>query len=388
MKYKRIHLPFVVDNTNTNELILITPKDGDDTKNVDELISQLVEDGWQIVSTSPIISSKEFKNSVVFPFTTGIEVFLVKNDDVIELEAEDKNIKTLPPFANEPLKSGKFQMPDCALNDEIKFKFFKYWLPKWGWDGTEENQELDESGRSIRTYLLSLGLISNEPNSNRFVANTFDSRKLYLSKKITEAYECIDDTSNESKIKLFDAFNAIQLWGGKMGKGFYIENTDTNLEDRLQQGELIKEKWIDNIDAIYRGIVKSMKYNKFTIINLEDGFNDINGMGVAFATKHLNFWSTKCKIDVLPIYDSFIYQILFAKVSGNPNWRYYNKYVESLKELKMKFDNKFTITDLERALFAYCKIIGVKYNNVVIKEHENEETLLVNQFINTRLLKE
>jgi hypothetical protein len=189
---------------------------------------------------------------------------------------------------------------------------------------------------------------------------------MYLSKKITEAYECIDDTSKESKIKLFDAFNAIQLWGGKMGKGFYIENTDTNLEDRLQQGELIKEKWINNVDAIYRGIVKSIKYNKFTISKLEDGFNDINGMGVAFATKHLNFWSTKCKIDVLPIYDSFIYQILFAKVSGNPNWRYYNKYVESLKELKLKFDNKFTITDLERALFAYCKIIGIKYNKMLL----------------------
>ena len=63
MKYKRIHLPFKIDHLNNNGLTSITHKEGDDTKTVDELICELVEDGWQIVSTSPIISSKEFKNN-------------------------------------------------------------------------------------------------------------------------------------------------------------------------------------------------------------------------------------------------------------------------------------------------------------------------------------
>lgn len=387
MQFKRIHLPFKVDVINNNNLSLVCPKENDDTLIIDTVINELLDEGWNIVSSTPVISSKEISPLKIFTYTSGIEVFLINNLDEIEQEMENPiKINNVQPFVNDAIKKGRFQMPDSVLNTEQKISFYRYWRGFWDWDGIGENQILDASGLAIRTYLLSLGLISENVNSIRFVANTFDSRKIYLEHKIQLAFESIYENSLESKIKLFDAFNAIQLWGGVMGKQFYIQNTNTNLEIRTQQGKLIEDNWIENIDSIYRDIVKSILKNEYDIKGFRDSFDEIRGMGVAFATKHLNFWSTKSEKNILPIYDSFIYQILFAKEKGNPTWRYYSNFVDALTNLSKELNGEFTITDLERALFAYCKKIGVRPNNVVIPTHSNEVTLIVNSFINKRML--
>lgn len=90
MKYKRIWMPYKTDFLTS--LLWVSPSDNEDTKAADNKIEKLLSEGWSIVSTAPITESRGYdKNGhcnmnmpntygtdMVYTYTSGIEVFLVK----------------------------------------------------------------------------------------------------------------------------------------------------------------------------------------------------------------------------------------------------------------------------------------------------------------------
>jgi hypothetical protein len=85
MKYKRIWMPYNVDFITI--LKYVKPSDNEDTNKADNEITKLLSEGWRIISTAPITGSQAYdedglssirKPEMVYTFTTGIEVFLVK----------------------------------------------------------------------------------------------------------------------------------------------------------------------------------------------------------------------------------------------------------------------------------------------------------------------
>jgi tartrate dehydratase beta subunit/fumarate hydratase class I family protein len=78
MEYKRIWLNF---ETVTSYYGSADPSECDSTRNADAEIAQLLNQGWRIVSTSPVTASRldEFEGTLlVFTYTSGIEVFMIK----------------------------------------------------------------------------------------------------------------------------------------------------------------------------------------------------------------------------------------------------------------------------------------------------------------------
>ena len=95
MEYKRIFIQFNTDYSES--LHYIWTCDDENSKRADKEIKKHLNDGWRIVSTSPVTASKRMNadgiaamglgydslkhewQDYVFTFTTGIEVFLVKD---------------------------------------------------------------------------------------------------------------------------------------------------------------------------------------------------------------------------------------------------------------------------------------------------------------------
>ena len=88
MEYKRIWMPYNCNFYDT--LMYVIPSDNEDTNKADEEIKQLLKKGWRIVSTAPVIESRAYNKEgycnmpntggpeMVYSYTSGIEVFLVK----------------------------------------------------------------------------------------------------------------------------------------------------------------------------------------------------------------------------------------------------------------------------------------------------------------------
>ncbi len=77
MEYKRIWLNFET----VTSYGLAVPIESDSTRNADAEIALLLNQGWRIVSTSPVTASRvdEYEGTLlVFTYTSGIEVFMIK----------------------------------------------------------------------------------------------------------------------------------------------------------------------------------------------------------------------------------------------------------------------------------------------------------------------
>ena len=69
-------------------LMMVRPSDYEETKKADNEITKLLSEGWRIISTAPITGSQAYDREglsslrnhpeMVYTFTMGIEVFLVK----------------------------------------------------------------------------------------------------------------------------------------------------------------------------------------------------------------------------------------------------------------------------------------------------------------------
>lgn len=283
------------------------------------------------------------------------------------------------------LKPGLFQMPDECLTLEQKINFYKFWKDQWDWNGNEMNQKLDKSGKSIRTFLIGKKLISAETESNNYVGDTFDSRLQYLNKKLENASKnCINksskDITDKDKIELFEAFIAIQLWGGSEGRHVIVNNFENENMDK---------KWIEIYFDPYSSIIKKLKtIETFKLENINDEYVKFLNFKISFISKHLHFWSIQEKIqNKLPIYDSMVYDILYAANSkqGQRN-EHYDKYCDSLNKLSEELKCGLSNMDIEKAIFSYSKKIGVKKDNIVPQRFQNQvETIIVNDFLNSRI---
>ena len=87
MDFKRVWIKFdrkidsvVKDGTVICECL---PMEGEDSMNSDYEISSLLNTGWKIVSTTPVIGSVNLINAAggnsYLTYTSGIEVFMVKD---------------------------------------------------------------------------------------------------------------------------------------------------------------------------------------------------------------------------------------------------------------------------------------------------------------------
>ena len=77
MEYKRIWLRYSTFNTYGE----VNPSESEESMKADAEIAQHINQGWRIVSTTPVTASKiddYRKIPYVFTYTCGVEVFMVK----------------------------------------------------------------------------------------------------------------------------------------------------------------------------------------------------------------------------------------------------------------------------------------------------------------------
>ena len=85
-KFKRVWLKSKLgqDVSSSSGMVIMTayPTDDEKTEKVDTEIQNLITQGWRIVSTAPVTGSINILNpkgtDVYYTYTTGIEVFMVK----------------------------------------------------------------------------------------------------------------------------------------------------------------------------------------------------------------------------------------------------------------------------------------------------------------------
>lgn len=88
MQYKRVWIPYDRDTYikfDISSKVLnanVFPIDGKKTKEADKIIAKMLNEGWKIVSTTPVTSSinmiPQGSADTRWTFTSGIEVFMIK----------------------------------------------------------------------------------------------------------------------------------------------------------------------------------------------------------------------------------------------------------------------------------------------------------------------
>ena len=281
-------------------------------------------------------------------------------------------------------KIGMFQMPTDAFEGDFKKinEFIEFWNEKWDWD---DSIPLNKAGKGMRTYLVNRKILSEVLESRIYpgLSNNFE-RKLYLNNCINI---CLSDyKKNKEKVSdeiIFNAFNSIQYWGAITGRTFYQRNglDESNIEN-------FKKCWTKSVKPFYLSILNEISTKEINLCNLIPLFENIEGVGVSFGTKHLHFWSKAFgKKNPLPIYDKNIFQLLRAEIRDNryPTWSQYLQVVQEFEKLAIKLNK--TSESIEKALFAYYAKVGISPNNKVPKEFQKDsDTKIVNEFLNTRLL--
>lgn len=206
------------------------------------------------------------------------------------------------------------------------------------------------STRAMITYLtrrgmtVEDGLLANY--QNRKNCDLLPCLQNSISKEIQDVLELgIMKSDNEQRI--ITIFHKIQMWGGRMGRQFYIRNGQNNGFD---VNTFHINSYKELVNFVLRGDVdKAVQIGQ-----------DIPGFGISFASKHFSFWTqsfqgfTNNGPKQLPILDSIISRmVLGVKL---PNWGHYPNYVrkmydilshEELKEIEL------TVHSLERQLFNF-----------------------------------
>lgn len=85
-QFKRVWLPYkhaMTDYTSSDLMnIKYHPREDESTEKANTEIQNLITQGWKIVSTAPVTGSSSILNpkgdDFYFTYTTGIEVFMVK----------------------------------------------------------------------------------------------------------------------------------------------------------------------------------------------------------------------------------------------------------------------------------------------------------------------
>lgn len=205
-----------------------------------------------------------------------------------------------------------------------------------------EIQGLPESCRAVMTRLDHLG-----EKYDDFVKQ----ENVDIDRVEQHIYNLINAVSPDADLTdgvLWRIFHLIQIWGGRMGKIY----NDKNFIDK-------KGVIIENYNVLVRTCLTVDREQPRqeiykTVYDALKSFCKLNGMGVAYASKHTRFWLSKSmgRDDALPIYDS----IMAKGVVGE-------RYGASLSRIMCYWaamDNKsssegVSLFSLERQLFDYFR---------------------------------
>lgn len=205
---------------------------------------------------------------------------------------------------------------------------YKYWLSK---SETEETSGRSSSIQGIITNLTNKGYI--KPGNILYdLVYTSDQKRKPMQDIWNDAKKISTDLGSfENDDKLLAIFDAIQIWGGRMGKGMYVMKGKNGIPTR--------EEWKEWL-PLYREAINLATMNQPG--NALKILDNINQFGISFATKHLGFWAD------YPIYDTRMSKMIFGK---NPNVKDYDNYVNILS--KISTDEGINTFEVEQALFTF-----------------------------------
>lgn len=205
------------------------------------------------------------------------------------------------------------------------------------------------STRAMITYLINKKMVVEEGILSNYQARKNEDLLPCLQNSIANEIQAVMQVGilNACDESIISIIHKIQMWGGRMGRQFYIRNGQNN---EFDVNAFPINSYKKSVDFVLSGDVGKA-------VQIGQG---IPGFGISFASKHFSFWTqsfqgfTNNGPKQLPILDSIISRmVLGVKL---PNWGHYPNYVrkmydilshEELKEIEL------TVHSLERQLFNF-----------------------------------
>jgi hypothetical protein len=208
---------------------------------------------------------------------------------------------------------------------------YSYWLNK-----AKAKKDIN---KNIITALTNKGFIPDGSLLHNMIFDEEGHRKDMSSiwKSAQDLAKDLDLDIDKDKMLLI--FDAIQVWGGKMGRSPYKKS------GRGKNADLIsREKWYENgYDKLYLQGAKLSREGKY--VEALKVFNEIPGLSTNFSTKHLGFWGNA------PILDTRIARLLYGKMADA---EMYGEYIEGLGKVASQVGAKDAF-EVEQALFSFSQ---------------------------------
>lgn len=212
-------------------------------------------------------------------------------------------------------------------------QYVNNFVPLQGNDGNE----LPPSPRAMFSLLINKGIVdvnflNNINNMTQLEAEVFD----------------LIDHYPENEASLERIFHLIQIWGGRTGRGIYV-NQDFHWEDVVQ----VYEPFIGLIRAFISIDPLTLNLATGAVGAFRNDLHDIHytGMGVAFITKHVRFWMHRnLPEDMLPIYDSTFSEHIMQKGATAQQKDLLNYWQGMVAKAAQE---QVSLSSLERQLFNY-----------------------------------
>jgi hypothetical protein len=250
---------------------------------------------------------------------------------------------------------------------------YSYWREEYEKtiNGSKPNARVKKSLDAIKTTILKEYLGDNDNLlANLLRKPNLKDRNMSKIKELADkiADEIFESKSDNNQVKYLSIFDAVNAWGGISARGMYNKRTKIYNNTTRKSWKQWIEVYISAVENISKGKTDEVLQN----------LTEIEYMGIAFATKHMWYWSDyflterknvisetkKIQESVLTgryiVFDMRISMLLFYK---RPNVKNYSeaqkKLIEIRNELNLKREKigfpKFDISDIEKAIFAFSQ---------------------------------
>lgn len=250
--------------------------------------------------------------------------------------------------------------------------------------GSKPNKRVQNSLDRIRSIILKdypeksnnkLALLLRRPN--------LEDRDMSKIKQLADeiADEILDESNEDIKeLKYLTIFDAINAWGGISARGMYVQEIKEYQNQTTRKGwKKWIDKYIEGVKSIELGELENALKNFDREDNTQKGKETKTGihqMGIAFATKHLWYWSefyinkwgeseSQKPIDSklnerYVVFDMRISRLLFYIGPDNiPYYEALKKFNVIKNDFNLLIQNKslklFDNSDIEKALFAFSQ---------------------------------
>jgi hypothetical protein len=250
---------------------------------------------------------------------------------------------------------------------------YSYWREEYEKtiNGIKPNARVKSSLDAIKTTILK----EYSDDNDNILANllrkpNLKDRNMSKIKELADeiADEIFDSKSDNNQVKYLSIFDAVNAWGGISARGMYIRKTKIYNNTTRKSWKQWIEVYINAVENISKGKTDEVLQS----------LTEIEYMGIAFATKHMWYWSdyflTKRKNVISEtkkiqesglteryiVFDMRISMLLFYK---RPNVKNYSEAQKKLIEIRNDFNlkrkkigfTKFDISDIEKAIFAFSQ---------------------------------